>query len=63
MLGKDLCSRHQTQLVMGDADLANRTITGTLRLSNIESFVELLSITQNIEAERHGRDKIVLRKR
>ncbi|MBT5902386.1 MAG: DUF4880 domain-containing protein [Opitutaceae bacterium] len=55
--------RHQTQLVMGDADLANRTITGTLRLSNIESFVELLSITQNIEAERHGRDKIVLRKR
>jgi transmembrane sensor len=55
--------RHQAQLIMGDAGLADRTITGTLRLSNLEGFVELLSITQNIEAERHGRSKIVLRER
>ena len=54
---------HQAQLVLGDAELANRTITGTLRLSNLEGFVELLSITQNIEAEHHGRSKIVLRPR
>lgn len=55
--------RHQTQLFLGDAELADRTITGTLRLSNLEGFVELLSITQNIEAERHGRSKIVLHER
>lgn len=55
--------RNSTQLVIGDAELADRQITGTLRLTNVEGFVELLSITQNVEAERHGRSKIVLRKR
>ena len=54
--------RNHTQLVIGDHELAGRPISGTLRPNNLEGFVELLEVTQEIHAERHGASKIVLRK-
>lgn len=53
--------RNHTQLVIGDESLAQRPITAMLRLSNVESFLELISVTEHIHAERHGASKIVLR--
>lgn len=53
--------RNHTQLVIGDENLAQRPITAMLRLSNVEGFLELISVTEHIQAERHGASKIVLR--
>lgn len=55
--------RNHTQLVIGDPELSGRQITGALRPSNLDGFVELLQVTQEIEAERFGTSKIVLRKK
>lgn len=55
--------RNHTQLVIGDSELSARQITGALRPNNLDGFVELLQVTQGIEAERFGTSKIVLRKK
>lgn len=54
--------RNHTQLVIGDEKLAREPITGILRLTNLDDFLELLSVTNHIQAERHGTSKIVLRR-
>lgn len=54
--------RNHTQLVIADEELGARPVTALLRLTNLESFLELLSVTHRIEAERHGTSKIVLRR-
>jgi transmembrane sensor len=52
--------RNHTQLVIGDEELARRTITGSLRLSNLDGFLELLTVTHGVRIERHGTSKVVL---
>lgn len=52
--------RNHTQLVIGDEGLSQEPITGKIRLGNLDSFLELLSVTHHIRAERHGTSKIVL---
>lgn len=54
--------RNHTQLVIGDDELAREPISGTLRLTNLDSFLELLTVTHGIHVERHGTSKIVLRR-
>jgi len=53
--------RNHTQLVIADAELARRPIKGSLRLTNLEGFLELLAVTHGVQAERQGTAKIVLR--
>lgn len=53
--------RNHTQVVIGDEQLRDRLITGTLRPANLEGFLELLTVTQRIRVERFGNSKVVLR--
>jgi len=53
--------RNHTQLVIGDEALAQRPVTGLLRVTNLDDFLELLSVTHHVQPERHGDSKIVLR--
>lgn len=55
--------RHHTQIVIGDEELKERPISGTLRPTHLEGFLELLTVTQQIEIERFGTSKVVLRAR
>jgi transmembrane sensor len=52
--------RHHTQLVIADEELTHLPITGSLRLTNLDSFLELLTVTHGIQVERQGTSKIVL---
>ncbi len=52
--------RNHTQLVIRDEDLGQESINGKIRLGNLDSFLEMLSVTHHIRAERHGTSKIVL---
>ena len=52
--------RNHTQLIIADEELTRLPITGSLRLTNLDSFLELLTVTHGIQIERHGTSKIVL---
>jgi len=53
--------RNHTQVVISDEELGARPISGTLRPTNLEGFLELLTVTQHIQIERFGTSKVVLR--
>lgn len=53
--------RNHTQLVIGDEALAHQPVTGLLRVTNLDGFLELLAVTHHVQPERHGDSKIVLR--
>ena len=55
--------RNHTQVVIGDEELGARPISGTLRPTNLEGFLELLTVTQQVQIERFGTSKVVLRAR
>lgn len=52
--------RNRTQLLLGDAALAELPIVATFRSDNVEGFVRLLEATANVHAE-HGQGTITLR--
>ncbi len=54
--------RNHTQLVIGDISLAELPVTAAFRPNRLDEFVELLALIGNVEAERDGLSKIVLRK-
>ena len=54
-------SRNQTHLVIGDAELARLPIVASFRSANVEHFVELLQMSMDLEVEREGDAKIILR--
>ena len=53
--------RNHTQLVIGDPVLAELPVTAAFRPNKLDEFVELLALIGNVEAERDGLSKIVLR--
>ena len=54
-------SRNQTHLVIGDAELAKLPIVASFRSANVEHFVELLQLSVDLEVEREGDERIILR--
>ena len=54
-------SRNQTHLVIGDAKLARLPIVASFRSANVEHFVELLQLSMDLEVEREGDERIILR--
>ena len=54
-------SRNQTHLVIGDAELAQLLIVASFRSANVEHFVELLEMSVDLEVEREGEERIILR--
>lgn len=53
--------RNHTQLVIGDPVLAELPVTAAFRPNKLDEFVELLGLIGNVQAERDGLSKIVLR--
>ncbi len=54
--------RNHTQLVIGDASLNELPIIGSLKPQNLDGFVQMLELTDGVQAERDGDSKIILRK-
>ena len=54
-------TRNQTHLVIGDAKLARLPIVASFRSANVEHFVELLQLSMDLEVEREGDERIILR--
>ena len=54
-------SRNQTHLVIGDAELTRLPIVASFRSANVEHFVELLQLSIELEIEREGNERIILR--
>lgn len=54
--------RNHTQLVIGDAAIKDLPVSGSLRPSNLDGFVEMLVLMDNVKVERDGLSKIILRK-
>jgi len=54
--------RNHTQLVIGDVSLNELPVLGSLRPQNLDGFVEMLELTEGVNAERDGDSKIILRK-
>jgi transmembrane sensor len=58
-----LFNRHSSlQLVIGDPEVGNLKLSGTLRADNTDSLVQLLQIEFAIKAEPRGKFEIVLRR-
>ncbi len=55
--------RNFTQITIGDPEISNLELTVALKPHNIDSFLELLELTQNIEADHIGESIILLRKK
>lgn len=54
-------SWNQTHLVIGDTELAGLPIVASFRSANVEHFVELLQMSVDLEIEREGDERIILR--
>lgn len=54
-------SRNQTHLVIGDSDLEKLPIVASFRSANVEHFVELLQLSMDLDIEREGEERIILR--
>ncbi len=54
-------SRNQTHLVIGDAELVKLLIVASFRSANVEHFIELLEMSVDLEVEREGDGRIILR--
>ena len=54
-------NRNETRLVIEDADLAGEPLVASFRSANVEHFVELLQLSMDLEVEREGDEKIILR--
>lgn len=55
--------RNFTQITIGDSEIMDLELTVALKPHNIDSFLELLELTQNIEADHIGESIIILRKK
>ncbi len=53
--------RNRTQLLLGDASLAERPVGGTFAADNVEGFIRLLEGSGAIAVERRGESTVVLR--
>lgn len=54
-------SRNQTHLSIVDAKLAKEPLVASFRSANVEHFIELLQLSIDIEIEREGDERIILR--
>lgn len=53
--------RNRHQLVLGDTAVGAELIGGKFSPDNVEAFVRLLAVTNNVRAEPHGENETVLR--